>query len=443
MKVTSLVGWGIVNQCCNIFIPFLVIFLSYKYINVEIASVWVIFLSMISLVLLFDFGLSPAIVRNVSYVISGAKNLVKTGVEGIIIGDKISYSLLSRLILDIKKIYACISIIALFVVGVGGGGYFYYISPADSKQIILLSWAVFSGGLIVSFIYLYYTPVLTGLGDIKSSYKANIIGRISWLFFSLFAIYVYPSLLSLSLSFLFSVLTNRYVCSYFFKKNEYIQRTNKSYASNENSTIPFIGYNASKLGIVSLGGFLINRATSLIVGLVCPIVTAGQFVLTMQVFFALMSVSNVLLSIKIPDISRSVARNSYNEIRKLILEIFGFSTMIYLIGFLFVVVLSGFVFPLLNINLSLLPQNYILILGFIYFLEMNHTICATIITTKNHVPFLSSSLISGAGIVILSIVFTFYYEYGVIGLILAQGGVQLIYNNWKWPVVMFNLFIKK
>ncbi|EIR73499.1 putative membrane protein, partial [Yersinia pestis PY-34] len=32
-------------------------FMSYKYLPLEMASVWVIFLSMISLITLFDFGL--------------------------------------------------------------------------------------------------------------------------------------------------------------------------------------------------------------------------------------------------------------------------------------------------------------------------------------------------------------------------------------------------
>ncbi len=89
-------------------------FMSYKYLPLEMASVWVIFLSMISLITLFDFGLSPAIVRNVSYVISGAQNLVKRGIDDIIIKDVISYPLLSRLLFDIKRIYLYLSLIAFF-----------------------------------------------------------------------------------------------------------------------------------------------------------------------------------------------------------------------------------------------------------------------------------------------------------------------------------------
>lgn len=182
MKISSQMVWGLLNQGCNIFIPFVIMFMSYKYLPLEMASVWVIFLSMISLITLFDFGLSPAIVRNVSYVISGAQNLVKRGIDDIIIKDVISYPLLSRLLFDIKRIYLYLSLIAFFIIVIGGLWYFYYISPLDIKIEVAYSWVLFSSALIINLIYLYYVPVLTGLGEIENSYKANVFGRIIWFF---------------------------------------------------------------------------------------------------------------------------------------------------------------------------------------------------------------------------------------------------------------------
>ncbi len=85
--------------------------------------------------------------------------------------------------------------------------------------------------------------------------------------------------------------------------------------------------------MVSLGSFLINRSTTLIVGIVCPIVTAGQFVLSMQVFFALMAISNILLSIKIPEISQAVAKREHYTVKILIYKVVAFSSSIYLLGF--------------------------------------------------------------------------------------------------------------
>lgn len=442
MKISSKMVWGLLNQGCNIFIPFVIMFMSYKYLPLEMASVWVIFLSMISLITLFDFGLSPAIVRNVSYVISGAQNLVKRGIDDIIIKDVISYPLLSRLLFDIKRIYLYLSLIAFFIIVIGGVWYFYYISPLDMKTEVAYSWLLFSSALIINLIYLYYIPVLTGLGEIESSYKANVLGRIIWFFLSLLVFIFSPSILLLSLSFVFSVFTNRYLCYFFYIRNSHVKAINKT-EMEKKSTVPFIGHNAAKLGVVSLGSFLINRSTTLIVGIVCPIVTAGQFVLSMQVFFALMAISNILLSIKMPEISQAVAKREYYTVKQLIYKVFMFSSSIYSLGFIIFLFLVVYLFPAIGVELSFLPLDYLLILGLIYFLEMNHSICAAIITSKNNVPFVFASLFSGGMIIMLSIILSVHFKYGVTGLIFSQGFVQLMYNNWKWPTFVYNEFIKK
>lgn len=396
---------------------------------------------MISLITLFDFGLSPAIVRNVSYVISGAQNLVKRGIDDIIIKDVISYPLLSRLLFDIKQIYLYLSIIAFFIIVIGGLWYFYYISPLDIKNEVAYSWLLFSSTLIINLIYLYYVPVLTGLGEIESSYKANVLGRITWLILTLLALTLLPSILILSLCFSFSVLINRYICYFFYRRNFHIKNLDKI-DTGVVSTIPFIGHNAAKLGVVSLGAFLINRSTTLIVGIVCPIVTAGQFVLSMQVFFALMAISNILLSIKIPEISQAVAKREHYIVKILIYKVVAFSSSIYLLGFVTFLILAEYVLPTIGVSLSFLPLDYLLILGLIYFLEMNHSICATIITSKNNVPFVFASLFSGGLIILSSIILSIHFKYGVVGLILSQGIVQLMYNNWKWPLMVYREFIK-
>lgn len=441
MKISSTLFWGILNQGCNIFIPFIITLISFKYFPPEISSIWVIFLSMTSLVVLFDFGLSPAIVRNVSYVIAGAQNLIKTGVEGLSIDKKISYPLLSRLISDVKKIYFYLSISAFFIIGVGGGYYFYYISLSEIKSSILCAWTIFSFGLILNLFYLYYTPVLMGLGAVKDAYKANVFGRVSWLVMSILLLVYNPSIILLSCCFVISILLNRLVSSFFYKNNIYIKKIDFK-EKFENSTIPYIGHNAVKLGAVSFGSFLINRSTTLIVGLACPIIVAGQFVLTIQVFSALVAVSNILLTIKIPEISKAVAKHDKKIIYKLVRQVILFSSGVYFLGFFIFMFLMRHLIFMFDSNISFLPSLYLFILGLVYYLEMNHSVCATIITTKNKIPFVYPALISGFLIVVLSIVFSYNLGYGVMGLILVQGGVQLLYNNWKWPLVVYKEFIK-
>jgi hypothetical protein len=102
-------------------------------------------------------------------------------------------------------------------------------------------------------------------------------------------------------------------------------------------------------------------------------------------------------------------------------------------GCLAVVIVGPFALKIIGANSSLLPRPILIILGIILILEWNHSTFATLITLTNRVPFLASSLISGVGIVFLSLLMAKFTDLGVLGLILSQGIVQIMYNNWYWP----------
>ena len=149
---------GLINQCFNILTPFIVTIIGLKYIDASSGSIWLIFLSMVVLINLLDFGLSPTIIRNVSYVIRGARTLAKDGVENIYFENTIDFSLLARLVQDIKKIYRVLTLIGLLIIVGFGSCYFYYITPSHLQEEVFISWGVFSVGLLMSLYYLYYTP---------------------------------------------------------------------------------------------------------------------------------------------------------------------------------------------------------------------------------------------------------------------------------------------
>lgn len=433
---------GLFNQLCNIFIPFIITFIGLKYLPVNISGIWIIFLSMVALINLFDFGLSPTIIRNVSYVIAGAQKLVRQGIDGVQFDNNISYELLSRLISDIKKIYRIISLVAFLIICLGGAAYFFYISPENIVSEIIIAWLVFSTGLVINLYYLYYTPILTGLGVIQYSYLSNIIGRLLWLLLCL-ALYKYNnSIIMYAVTFLVSILCNRFCSIYFYRKNRHIIKIHSVHRS-ETSTIPFIATNAIKLGVVSLGSFLINRATVLIAGIALSIVAAGQFTFTLQVYGAMLAISNVLLTTKIPELSKLVIQNKQNEIKLLIKHVIIASLGLYVLSFICFVLLSGELIRLTHARIGFLDLEYLFLLGGVFLLELNHSLCATILTTKNKIPFAIPAIVSGFFIIILSLFLTKYLNLGVLGLILAQGVVQLLYNNWMWPYCVYKEYFKE
>jgi ABC-type spermidine/putrescine transport system permease subunit II len=63
---------------------------------------------------------------------------------------------------------------------------------------------------------------------------------------------------------------------------------------------------------------------------------------------------------------------------------------------------------------------------------MHHSLYAELVYSENVNPFVRPALISGVAIIILSVLLT--PRFGVWGMLLAGGLVQLCFNNW-WPVV--------
>ena len=86
----------------------------------------------------------------------------------------------------------------------------------------------------------------------------------------------------------------------------------------------------------------------------------------------------------------------------------------------------------------LLGKSMIIVLLIINFLEKNHAIAGAFLLSKNEVPYFKAAILSGICTVILLLIFVHWLHWGIWGMILAPGITQLVYQNWKWPVVLLN-----
>jgi hypothetical protein len=101
-----------------------------------------------------------------------------------------------------------------------------------------------------------------------------------------------------------------------------------------------------------------------------------------------------------------------------------------------VVLCANPLLDIINSNTHLLPTRLVVLLIVINFLEQNHGIAGGFIQAGNQVPFFIPSLLSGLATIVLLWVFLDLCDMGVIALILAPGIAQLVYQNWKWPMVV-------
>ena len=109
-----------------------------KALNSDELAIWYVFLSVTALINLLDFGFQQTILRNISYVFSGADKLLPEGIKKQDPNNIINYNLLYSVIQTARKIYGRISIIAFMILCTVGLWYVIDISVViiNQKEIL-------------------------------------------------------------------------------------------------------------------------------------------------------------------------------------------------------------------------------------------------------------------------------------------------------------------
>lgn len=428
---------GYVAQALSIGYGILILPFMLGYLSPAEVAYWLIMLSFLGLVMVFDFGFSPTITRNIAYVMSGAEKLLAHGVyednmnELNIDNREANWRLFNQLLYTVKLLYRYIALIALIIFGTFGSWYVYIFlanNPVESGWVV---WVIFLSGFILNLYFLYTYPTLMGMGKLYQANMVNIIMRVVWLIFAALGLWYFESILVMPVSYFLGVVVARVYAYYLINKHAILVRFEKS------ALFSIILPNAWRLGVVIFGAFLINKATIFFAGVYFQAELSASYMLSLQVLAVLIAVASVYFQMHIPELSRmQLAYNARKK--KLYYKLISISLFIYIVSALMVLVFGNGILNFIGSEVGFLPLEIFSLLLFIGLLELNHTLAATYITTQNKVPFLWASILSGIAIVLFSIIiFAIYRVNELIWLILIQGSVQLAYNNWKWPYCVF------
>ncbi|SEM38687.1 Membrane protein involved in the export of O-antigen and teichoic acid [Candidatus Frackibacter sp. WG12] len=406
----------------------------------EELDIWYVFLSISSLVNLLDFGFRQTIMRNVSYVFSGANKLVKTGInKEQKLSNEVNYNLLYSVIKTAKRIYKVIAILAFLLLITIGTWYIKDISTnINNQNNILIAWIIYVLSAVFNFYFYYYTPLLLGRGFIKESHKTIVFSKLFYIIFSFVGLTLNYGLIAVAVGNLLGSLVNRVTSyNYFYTndiKSKFEKITKMKQSKSTLKLFKILWNNSYKLGLVSVGSFFILRANTLLASKFLNLEIVAQYGLSLQLLNVLKRSSSTLFNTYIPLFNQYRVKDNVSTLKKW----FGTSLIIgwgtYLVGTVVIVFLGDKVLNLIGSETQLLPIKYLFFLAVILFLELNHSISATLITTKNEVPFVKSALLSGFGIAICSFMLLKFTSFGILGILTSQFIVQLSYNNWKWPL---------
>jgi O-antigen/teichoic acid export membrane protein len=413
----------------------------------ETVAVWTIFTTIMALSGLLDFGFNPSFARNVSYVVSGVKKLKATGyhiVESH--NSEIDYGLFKGLINAMRWFYARVAVILFLLLATAGTCYMHTVlkTYSGSHTEVYIAWVILAVINSYSLYTMYYDSLMQGQGLIKRSKQIKIVGQSAYLIVAVVLILMRFNLIAVVSAQALSIVIIRILSYRTIYTAEFKQHLQHAEAQTRKEILRPIYPNAVKIGLTGLGAFLILRASTVIGALYLSLETVASYGITIQIIMIISSIASVYFTTYQPKIVQYRVQNDSAAIKQLYLKNCVLLLCTFALGGVALVFLGEWALNVIGSQTPLLSKSFIIVALLIYLLETNHGIAGGMLLTKNEVPYFKAALFSGAFTVILLFVFLSYTDFGVWGLVLAQGIAQGCYQNWKWPMeVVKELCIKR
>lgn len=430
MKRIDLI-WGYSAQLLNIGVGLLLLPILVITLNSEDLGLLFVFMTMISLAQLLEFGFQPTIARQVAYIYSGASEIKNVGLPLITEGS-VNINLLVNVIHSAKKIYMWIAVLVALLLWCGGSLYIYSLSYTGDLFTAYISWFLFAGSSVITFYFGYFNSLLQGRGDITLVNKTIVASRLCYAILAVIFLLFKFNLLALGIASILSCILNRLLISraFYNSENQYL----KNIKPNDNLR-KILWTNTWRLGAVQLGGFLIQRGNLFIAATFLGLTISASYGLTLQLSMIIMALANQLTLLQLPKMNALQVAGNKSELRKVYSSSVFVAFIVSILGFLLLTIFGNGLLVIIGSETKLIDEHILLLLGLVLLLEVNHSVSATYLTTTNKVPFLKASLLSGFAVILCSFVLVYWGGWGIAGLIIGQGVVQLCFNNWYWPRV--------
>jgi O-antigen/teichoic acid export membrane protein len=403
-------------------------------------GIWSVFMTITAFASLLDFGFSSSFIRNVTYVFSGVRNLKANGIETVDEENStVDYGLLKGIISSMRWFYSRISIV-LFIFLVTLGTYYVYTLLKDYKgdqQEVYIAWILLCCISTYNLFTLYYDSLLQGKGLVKRSKQVVIIGQIVYLVVAAFLIMSGFGLVAIVSAQASSVIIIRWLSYRSFFTIEIKQKLHNAITHNKKEVLKAVYPNALKIGLTSLGGFMVQRSAIIIGSLYLPLKDIASYGITMQLIGVISGLAGIYTFTYYPKIALFRVTHDNQRIKELYLKGQVVLLLTYLVGGGGLIFLGSWGLNLIDSKTQLIPNIMILMAIIISFLESNHGIAGMILLTKNEVPFFKASILSGGATVLNMLLLFQFSNIGIWAMIAAPGIAQGLYQNWKWPLVVF------
>jgi O-antigen/teichoic acid export membrane protein len=411
-----------------------------RMLSSEMVGIWSIFMTITAFANLLDFGFSPSFTTNVTYVFSGVTKLKTKGFENISTKKQpIDYGLLKGVIRSMRWLYLRMALILFLILATVGSYYIYSVlqNYSGDKQEVYIAWIILCLINTYNIYTLYYDSLLQGKGLVKRSKQIVIVGQTVYLVIASTLIMFGFGLIAIVSAQASSVLLVRWLSYRSFYTAEIKKFIQLAVPRSQKEVLKAIYPNALKIGLTSLGAFMVLRSAMVIGSLHLSLAEIASYGITMQLISVIASLASIYTTTYQPKIAQLRVGQNNKAIKELYLKGQLVLLLTFIAGGLGLILTGHWALNLIESKTQLLSASLIGIALLVSFLENNHSMAGNILLTKNEVPFFKASLVSGCISVTLLLLLFQFTNIGLLAMILAPGLAQLLYQNWKWPYEVY------
>ncbi|HAM71783.1 MAG TPA: hypothetical protein DCM86_09085, partial [Verrucomicrobiales bacterium] len=139
-------------------------------------GMYYVFVELSALAILFDFGFSPSIGRNVSYAMAGALELTAEGHAEVAAGGAPNLPLLWQLLASTRRLFLYLAFGALVVLGVGGTLTVAWRAGETSRpEVTWVAWGLVLLSAVLEIYAGWWNTFLRGLGRVLPSARISVL----------------------------------------------------------------------------------------------------------------------------------------------------------------------------------------------------------------------------------------------------------------------------
>jgi O-antigen/teichoic acid export membrane protein len=408
-------------------------------LNDESITIWFLFASFYSVVVLLDFGFSSTISRFFSYAIGGAKKLESDGFSQSKLGE-INELMFVNLIKATDYIFFRVTFAAIVVMS-SVFLYYNFIVSIYFDLSLYFSWVAYTLAIIFNVYALKYNGLLHGTGDINKIYLNNLICNLFFVILSLFTLLNGFGLISICI---IKLITNVLLCllNHIASKNNafFIKCKSKMELLDDSDSYEDvykkIKESAFKVGLGTLGGFLGGRSSMIILSTFVALASLSGFSFYFNVSIVILSMSLIIVNNEFPVLARKLQSNDLLYFRKSSIKVIISSLLVF-----------ALLYPTACVSLLLLKEGFqlelpvldnvtLIFLFLVFFSELLVSILTQLLSAMNRLVFYKTQI--GLGCVFISFCFVAgAFDYLSIKRFLAlQLAFFYVPQLFVWPFVI-------